>query len=347
VLRKIGISDAEFTNPDGGGRVHLYRGQGSEGTRINGQTPSETVLLDDPTLLDDYDIVLFPCQGDSYPGRATDTRQQNLVDYTSAGGRILATHYSYDWMHDNGPFATVANWDVGDDQLPNQDGVIDQSFPKGVIFADWLVHVGASAVLGFMPVVVVRQNVDGVNAALAQLWMSTNDVSTPLHFTFNTPVGADPADQCGRALYSDFHVADANTGGTTFPNGCTGTSAITQPMTPQEKLVEFMLFDLSSCVTPDDPVCVPDDCEDLGLECGPAPDGCGEIIQCGECPEGQTCGGGGEPGVCGNGNCDELTCAQQGFECGPATDGCGSIIQCGDCAANEHCEDNKCEDGPA
>jgi hypothetical protein len=67
-----------------------------------------------------------------------------------------------------------------------------------------------------------------------------------------------PADkQCGRVVYTQFHVADdgASTafGDNHFPTACNNA-----PMTPQEKALEFMVFDLSSCVQADSaPVVVP------------------------------------------------------------------------------------------
>lgn len=344
VLRKIGIEDQEFTNPGGGGRVHLYAGAGSRGTRIDNQTPSETVLLDTPSTLDDYDMVLFPCQGASYTSRATLERRDNLRAYTDAGGRVFSTHYSYDWMHNNGNWSTVADWDVGVSSLDDQDGIINTTFPKGEVFANWLVHVDASDVFGLMPVKVVRQNVDGVNEPQATRWMSgfddddENGAEIPLHLTFNTPVDAEPEDQCGRALFSDFHISDdSGLGSTFFPAGCNGAQAADQPMTPQEKLVEFMLFDLGACLTPDVPTCEPFTCEDLGLECGPAADGCNEIIQCGDCPPGETCGGGGEPGVCGNQQCIPKNCEQLGKNCGMVSNGCGELQDCGDCTGTQTC----------
>jgi len=336
VLRKIGIADSEFTNPNGDGRVKLYSGIGAGGQRISNLTPNEGVLLDTPAELNQYDMVLFPCQGELFPVRATVARKSNLIDYTSAGGRVFATHFSHAWMHDNGAFATVGDWDINTGNLSDQTGIIDQSFPKGEIFAQWLVNVGASPALGQMPVTVVRQNIDSVNGDVAQRWMSTSDAVTPLHLTFNTPVGAEPEDQCGRALYSDFHISDDNNGNVTFPVGCEGSADADVPMTPQEKLVEFMLFDLGSCLTPDIPVCVPKSCEDLDLECGPAPNGCNEIIQCGVCVDGEVCGGGG-PGQCGNNSCDPKTCAQLGKDCGDVSDQCGDLIDCGDCVGQESC----------
>jgi hypothetical protein len=45
--------------------------------------------------------------------------------------------------------------------------------------------------------------------------------------------------------------------------------------------------------------CTPTTCAALGINCGPAGDGCGGLLQCGSCPSGQICGGGGTPSVCG------------------------------------------------
>jgi len=168
----------------------------------------------------------------------------------------------------------------------------------------------------------------------------------PLHFTYNTPVNldltADPsAVQCGRVLFSDFHVQDASEHDKIFPAQCNNN-----PMTAQEKLLEFMIFDLGSCVPP--PVaCVPATTCPTGQDCGYAPDGCGDLISCGVCPNGEACGVGnpGVPNQCGKGTqtCVPTTCAAQGLECGPAADGCGAKIDsCGTCSAGELCTQGKC-----
>jgi hypothetical protein len=350
VLRKIGLDDAEFTRPDGAGRVHLYQGQGAAGARIGpgSGTPSEGVLLASQATLHQYDMVLFPCQGaEYYSSRGSDVKWQDelwprLKDYTAAGGRLFTTHFSYVWLHGKktggawspgpGPWEDVVAWDASQTALSDQDGDINTSFPRGLAFAQWLVHVGASSALGQIPVKVVRHDMNSVSTA--QEWMrATDPAGVPLHFTFNTPMGAPEDLQCGRVVFSDFHVTNNSVSGTTdFPNECDDN-----PMTPQEKLVEFMIFDLGSCITPDLPTCVPRTCTELGLQCGPASDGCGNLLQCGDCPPGETCGGGGIPGVCGKPTCKPLTCAKLGIQCGPAGDGCGGLLQCGDCPPGQTC----------
>ena len=59
--------------------------------------------------------------------------------------------------------------------------------------------------------------------------------------------------RCGRVVYSAFHVNDTNSDNATFPGECN-----TNPLTPQEKVLMFMMFDLASCVQTDkEPPMVP------------------------------------------------------------------------------------------
>ncbi|MFT3772652.1 MAG: hypothetical protein QM820_45250 [Minicystis sp.] len=349
VLRKIGVADSEFTASSGAGRIHLFVGDGKVnvpgpgggmynigGANAGTGTASETTLVGSLSTLKQYDMVLFPCKG-AEKARSS-AEQQNLINYANAGGRVFATHFSYVWLYNVAPFSSTASWNVT--QMPNpadQNGIIDTSFPKGQALAEWLQNVGASTTPGQIPIQVLKHDFDGV-VPPSQRWMYINNPNLVMHYTFNTPVGAPAAQQCGRVLFDDFHVENHgfinqdSAYGLTFPAECDSSA-----MNAQEKLLEFMIFDLGSCVTPDIPMCTPTTCAAQNIQCGPAGDGCGGILQCGNCPAGQSCGGGGTSSVCGAPMCTPKTCAQQNIQCGPAGDGCGNLVQCGSCPAGQTC----------
>jgi hypothetical protein len=74
--------------------------------------------------------------------------------------------------------------------------------------------------------------------------------------------------------------------------------------------------------------CRPHTCATAGANCGQI-DSCGLYIQCGSCPDGQTCGGGGIQNVCAT----QSSCVPHrvicGHRCGVFDDGCGNQICCG------------------
>jgi hypothetical protein len=117
---------------------------------------------------------------------------------------------------------------------------------------DWLLNVKALN-NDTLQIAAARHNADvTVINSPSQPWLVWQGTPTaPQDFTFDTPIGADAGTQCGRVVYTDMHVgaASADYGGTnqgTAPDGC-----VDLDLSPQEKALEFMLFDLSSCVTPD------------------------------------------------------------------------------------------------
>ncbi len=299
VLRKVGIADSQFSDPSGTGRVRFYKGSGSAGATYSGSTPSETKLWGSQAAIDAYDIVYFACQGDDY--EKTLAQQQIVVNYANAGGRIFATHYSYVWLtntNQNAVWTPTATWIQANEGAFFTDpgvGLINTAStdPRPTLLAKWLQFITASTTYGQMTIQTLRNDFTAVTSP-ALLWISDNDTAPPpfgflglglqpLHYTFDTPWGTPPANQCGRVLYSDFHVEDATTGGTTFPGECTSPT-----MTPQEKMLEFMIFDLGSCVTPPT-TCTPTGCSAQNVTCGPVGDGCGNIIQCGSCPANDSC----------------------------------------------------------
>lgn len=346
VLRKMGIDDTEFDNPGGQNRIQIFQ---ENGAIVDGNTPAAAdALWNTQANIDRYDQVLFACEGreDTKPGAAL-TR---ILNYADGGGRVFTTHFSYTWTFENTPWGcgtncstagdTIGIWQGGDGR-PTTDSIVstvDQSFGKGVDFSEWLDVVGASTAPGSgqVRVDIIRSNIDEVFPP-GQRWLFTNDPDFPIqHMTFNTPVAAPADQQCGRVLFSDFHVADARTRDDPLFDACDNS-----PMTAQEKVLEFMLFDLASCISPDQgpppSTCTPRTCAQANADCGPVADGCGGTLDCGQCAAGETCGAGGPSRCGGPSTCAPTDCSTLGAQCGPAGDGCGGVQQCGDCPAGQTC----------
>ncbi|MES1204826.1 MAG: carboxypeptidase-like regulatory domain-containing protein [Pseudomonadota bacterium] len=261
LLRKIGISDAEFTNDASGGRVHMYAGgdgmvdrQGA--TRLmSGAVFADAykTLFANDAKLAAYDVLLLQCEGAQIES-SKKPYVNNLKRYADNGGRIFAEHlHSVFFRLGPPPWPATGKWLGGGtaDLVPPVTGLIETSFPKGMALASWLMAVGASPTAGQIPLDMAQHSVDEPLGFGTQRWIYT---MTPLpsvqYLTFNTPVEVPPEQQCGRAVFTDVHVG---TGGgvshpeTPFPSGCSTLTTLS----PQEKALEFMLFDLSSCVLPD------------------------------------------------------------------------------------------------
>lgn len=314
-----------------------------------------------------YDAAIFGCVASEQNKDAIS--RQNVVDYANKGGRVFATHFSYVWLYSaNGytsPWAgTATSYSPGTRMWDTATAFIDNGFPKGVQFANWLqAPVGPTPPYPppYSPVNALSQTTPPMISVTdpradiapsanfttsgivspAQRWIYTTTggstfagdtaADAPLHYTFNTPWGAPAANQCGRVLFSDFHVSTGNTQDKIAPTYC-GNAALTA----QEKVLAYMLFDLASCVsTSGPPACVPKTCAEQGIACGLAGDGCGNQITCPDCPLGQTCGGGGVPSQCGAPACTPITC--QPGQCGLMGDGCGKQLDCGNCQAGQIC----------
>jgi hypothetical protein len=263
VFRQMGIADTEFTDDNGsvnaGGHIHLYKGSDSSGAQINGSTPNESVLMGSSTLVNGYDMLMFPCQG-SASNQATVTGATNLFNFANSGGRIFATHFSYAWLDPAAPynaqFPAVANWTISAEQQINSGvGTVNTNFSDGATMAQWLQNAG-STVTGTgnqINISTLRTDVSSVIAP-SQSWLTLKSNSYPgqsgnpvMQMTFNAPVGAPAASQCGRVVYNDYHVFNATTAGANYPAECPASTAA---MSPQEQMLEFALFDLSSFVTP-------------------------------------------------------------------------------------------------
>lgn len=284
---RMGIDPAEFTTDAGDGRVHLYAGtdNGNNTRATRAFSPSlnagamltpATTLWADTASLSRYDIVILSCEGATLDNAKPMTARQALYDYESLGGRVFASHWHRVWFSDGpAPVPTIGTWqDVMPDPQSPAVGTINTSFPKGLALSQWLVNVGASTTAGQLDIIAARDNLQAVNTAanMATEWITVQHTNNPRnvmtpnavqYVSYNAPLAVEPAMQCGRAVFTDLHVSatgnDPTTGGDTtgraspFPSGCNTM----RDLTPQEKAVEFMLFDLSSCIQSDMEVPVP------------------------------------------------------------------------------------------
>jgi hypothetical protein len=269
LVRKLGIAPEEFTHPRRDGRVNLFAGYGGTdrfADSINGGEPfppSGALWADLPSL-QMYDIVLLSCDSrapDSGGDDDKDARSmQAMYDYLNGGGRVFASHFQEVWFQKGpAPFPDLATYvrDGGYQGPPEFQLVTD--FPKGQAMAEWALANGASSDPGQIPVLGAKRTILSENPMYAQRWLTSDDPETVQYLSANTPLGVSEAEQCGRVVLSDLHVSPGRIDDQThepiddlseqdlpFPEGC-----VTSGFSPQEKLLAFMLFDISACVVPD------------------------------------------------------------------------------------------------
>jgi len=186
----------------------------------------------------------------------------------------VATGASNGGWSSTAPQASNGAWlDQADDgNGPPQTAIINDKFVKGAAFADWLQSVGATTTRGELDVAQPRNNLSSIDHKKAQDWATiphyhasmldangneTSVATTPAKavqfMSYNAPIGASKDQVCGRAIFTDLHVSGGdhsdNVGANKpFPSGCDED----MELSPQEKALEFMLFDVSSCISSDE-----------------------------------------------------------------------------------------------
>ena len=288
LVYRLGIGATEFTTPVGGGRVHMYSnvglaaptaqppsfGRGSD--RFNSTWPggADAVFGDSrdlwasSTSLNPYDIVMLSCEGGQYATTKPQTAMDALESYADAGGRVFMSHWHNIWIggesgnltHGIPDWQAVATWNyaAAQDELTQLD-IVDETVPKGMSFATWLLNNGVPGPRGQLTISEPRYTCQSHDSMRGERWVYVDPLlSTPpgkvsvQDLLFTTPQNKLPEDRCGKVVFSDMHVSSGSvsgsgTTGTTyaypFPNGCS-----TSDLTPQEKALAFIFFDISSCV---------------------------------------------------------------------------------------------------
>jgi hypothetical protein len=291
LVRKLGIADSEFTldTDPAPGRINLFDGNGRKGFSANAAvwTGGQGTFNNATTLwgttdkdaavakLMNYDIVMFSCEGGQNAGTKSQMAMDAVHDYAGNGGRVFASHWHNIWIggEDGTPTHGEADWEAtgtfafGASQPAEGTYItstIDETVPKGMSFAQWMLNVGGSDVpVGAPPVSTPTR--DAVYEQNPRFTLQANDplksdrrvFFTPTAATgyasqpsvqdmeFTTPQDVDPAERCGKVVFSDMHVASGSTpnAGGTFPDGCASGD-----LSAQEKALAFIFFDIASCV---------------------------------------------------------------------------------------------------
>jgi hypothetical protein len=261
-LRKMGIADSEFTDytvdvstdGSGPGRVSLFEGAGDSGVKAGSTTHTEDNLVGSTSstfsgsLLGGYNILMLPCQGDSTDYTTTDGRT-NAIAFTGAGGRIFATHHSAFYIDQDASIDGAAKWST-DSSVSDGTATISTNFSSGSTLAQWLQSIGSTTTVGQLTLDNDFNDQTGVKSP-TQTWATMNSNSDVMQFSFYTPVGNATSSQYGRVMFNEYHVDNTTTSNSvTFPNECTTTLAKTSPMTSQEHMLEYSLFDLMNFAVP-------------------------------------------------------------------------------------------------
>ena len=114
-----------------------------------------------------------------------------------------------------------------------------------------MVHVAAPMVKDRGPILQGRVTVTSIDDTKAERWVYWESTTGPIagtqdypqNFQFTTPQGMPADNRCGKVVFSDMHVS-GGPGPGDYPASCGGSTTLT----PQEKALAFMFFDISSCV---------------------------------------------------------------------------------------------------
>lgn len=356
VFEKMGVAHQEFnvpgdgTNPE---RIHLY---GENGAEMPGGNPDEETLYDDLARVTSYDMLVFDCKATEYLNPPPAGALDNIREYVNRGGRMFASHLSYQWICRNGdepfspddPVATGLSPSAGfaacEGNAPLPIDVTDTGFvsvgrpqanaTKVADLASWLVNEGAATENADgsyeFQIIEPRDLVEELGDASEEFVYRELSGGEPAvqQYAFTTPYGAPEEASCGRVAYSAFHVSASTPDEEPEPTEGDAGAPGPGPGGPGGGN-----GGVATSVDPFLDVTFPEHCAgdltaqekvllfmlfDLGACVGDPP----------EPPE-----------------CAPLMCEDVDAECGLISDGCGEAVDCGPCPEGEVCgliEPNKC-----
>jgi hypothetical protein len=221
-------------------------------------------LLGNETKLESYNLLFLSCVPGKFKSLTASqqtTITSNLKTWTQKGGRLFVTDNSYDYLAQAFPndvgFAggdtaiDAANVGVGNNSSPlSYAGKINDA-----TLAAWMAQVGAIppggstlTLSGYMNKWSVVQSlpattVDEVDATNAQAYSSATSTTAGPAMTYPQSIKFDVAGAggaCGRAIYTSYHTLDSTT----------ASVDPTVQLSPQERVLEYLMFEAGSCVGP-------------------------------------------------------------------------------------------------
>jgi hypothetical protein len=250
-----------------------------------GSGSSATQIAASAAKLANYDIMFFSCEGGQLRGSGDKPQvaMDNVKAYANLGGRIFMSHWHNIWIggdqndstHGEADWEPIATWNYPDPQVQDSvTTVVDQTTAHGVSYATWLENVGASPTPDEVAITQARYTCSSLNDPTASRYIYVdptnpgppNDTTaitkgarageteaSVTNFEFTTDINAPIDQRCGKVVFSDMHVSATSksvagsgaTGTEPYPAGCD-----TGDLTPQEKALAFIFFDIASCIGP-------------------------------------------------------------------------------------------------
>lgn len=253
VLRKLGLADGSFD---------LYE----DATTLKSPKtlPTFKSLIGDLNRMKTYNIIFINCTSNTYEkDLASASVRKTINDYVNAGGRLYVTDWSYDWIEQVESFSPYIDFEPGaSSNTPEPlnaaalgaDGLKVSGSIKDPQMAQWLalfpgaINAGHSNIEHFLISWVIMHKL----GKGTKLWVDGPIQSTsgsingtrPLTVTFNF-------NNCGKILYSSYHTEgrDDELGGL-FPNPKAFPAYCGGAFSPQDRILEYLIFDIASCIKP-------------------------------------------------------------------------------------------------
>jgi hypothetical protein len=261
VLKRMGIS-----------QIDLYDDR-EPGTSLPATLGKFGDLIADRAKLKSYNLVVINCTKAHFETLLTPAVLANLEDYVASGGRLFATDWAYDFIHQvpefapylcfvpggvNGPSpATACGGAPGlKGEAHSNDKWNTAASIKDPTMKSWLSVFPNTIVNGLVPVAfnfVVINRVGDANKFPTTIWAdgdATDPASLPQFSKGTRPLTVTfDYKQCGRVHYSTYNT-EPNAAPNDVPMSRYPMCDNRTTFNAQERLLEYLIFETAQCVGP-------------------------------------------------------------------------------------------------